>query len=120
MRILVTLLIIIGSSFSMIAQEVNPNQNKQGDFFVYWGWNRSAYTNSDIRFYGDNYDFTIDNAVARDRQTPFSAYDYFNPTRITIPQFNARVGYFVTDRYSISIGSDHMKYVVDSDRKRHV
>jgi hypothetical protein len=116
MRILVTLFITIGSSFSMIAQEVNSNQNKQGDFFVYWGWNRSAYTNSDIRFYGDNYDFTIDNAVARDRQTPFSAYDYFNPTRITIPQFNARVGYFVTDRYSISIGSDHMKYVVDSNQ----
>ena len=32
--------------------------------------------------------------------------------RLTIPQTNARIGYFFTDNYNISIGLDHMKYVV--------
>jgi len=31
---------------------------------------------------------------------------------MTIPQTNLRIGYFINDHYNISIGLDHMKYVV--------
>jgi hypothetical protein len=34
---------------------------------------------------------------------------------MTIPQTNFRMGYFVNDHYSVAIGVDHMKYVMDQD-----
>ena len=35
---------------------------------------------------------------------------------MTIPQTNFRMGYFISDHYSIAIGWDHMKYVMFQDR----
>jgi hypothetical protein len=116
MKQVIIFLVIINSICFAQAQELSPLQNKKGDFFMYWGWNRGFYSTSDIRFSGEDYDFTIQDAIAHDRQTPFNTYDYFHPLRITIPQFNARIGYFIKDNYSISIGADHMKYVVDSNQ----
>ncbi|WP_422897644.1 hypothetical protein [Polaribacter staleyi] len=92
-------------------KQTNKITNK-GKFFLYWGWNRANYSNSDIHFTGKNYDFTLHDVKAKDRQTPFSFNDYFNPGRITIPQNNYRIGYFLKENYTISIGVDHMKYVM--------
>lgn len=92
-------------------------QNNKGSFYLYWGWNRSAYTNSDIQFKGNDYNFTIQKAVAHDRPSEFDGFKtYFNPVRLTIPQVNYRIGYFITDKIDISIGVDHMKYVVDENQ----
>jgi len=88
----------------------------KGKFFVYWGWNWANYSNSDIRFKGEDYDFTLSNVRAQDRQTKFSVNDYFNPANITIPQTNYRIGYFFKENYTISIGVDHMKYVMIADQ----
>lgn len=52
---------------------------------------------------------------ATDRQTPFGMI-YFDPVLFTIPQYNARLGYFFKDNWSISIGMDHMKYVMVQDQ----
>lgn len=103
--------IISFSSFSQ-KKEIKKTSNK-GKLFFYWGWNRASYSNSDIRLTGENYDFTLKNVEARDRITPFTL-DYLHPTKITLPQTNVRVGYFLNDHYTISIGVDHMKYVVKS------
>ncbi len=114
---IVSLLMLIASA-SIIAQEKNEEivQKKKvtnkGKFFVYWGWNWASYSNSDIRFKGANYDFTLQNVKAQDRQTKFSFNDYFNPGRVTIPQTNYRIGYFFKENYTVSIGVDHMKYVM--------
>lgn len=93
---------------------VKDNYYKKGNFFLYWGWNRAAYTTSDIHFTGDNYDFELSDVVAKDRQSAFDAKLYFNPSTITIPQYNFRIGYFFHDKYNISIGADHMKYVMQN------
>lgn len=42
--------------------------------------------------------------------------DYVNPGRMTIPQTNAKIGYFLTDNYLLSVNLDHMKYVMHQDR----
>jgi 3-isopropylmalate dehydratase small subunit len=86
---------------------------EKGRFFAYWGWNRETFSTSNIHFRGADYDFTLDKVVAHDRQTDFGI-EYFNPLRISNPQYNWRVGYMISDHFSISIGWDHMKYVVDS------
>jgi hypothetical protein len=95
-----------------LAQETRPARK----FYVIWGWNRSAYTNSDIRFHGNQYDFTLSKVVAHDRQTPIAFDPYLSPGRITIPQTNFRLGYYLNDHWSITAGVDHMKYVMDQDQ----
>jgi hypothetical protein len=85
--------------------------HNKGKFYFYWGGNRDSYTKSDIHFKGDNYDFTVYNAIADDKPKGWHI-DYVNPGRMTIPQTNFRMGYFISDHYNISVGLDHMKYVM--------
>lgn len=94
--------------------EVKP-LSKKGQMFVFWGWNRAGFTNSDIRFKGADYDFTLENVVAHDRPSPLSL-DYVNPGSLSIPQFNFRLGYFIKDHLALVIAQDHMKYVMDQDQ----
>lgn len=89
---------------------------EKGKIYMYWGWNRGWFTNSQIHFHGNDYDFTLDDVIAKDRQSKFSFNDYFNPGRITIPQYNFRIGYMVNSHWDVSIGADHMKYVVQQNQ----
>ena len=96
------------------AQDLNTSPSsayKKGDFFLTWGYNWSWYSNSDIKFKGDHYHFELKSVKAADRPTRFTAENYFHPSNLTTPQYNFRLGYFVSDRYSISVGLDHMKYI---------
>jgi len=51
----------------------------------------------------------LNQGVAKDRQTPFSLNAYLNPTLITIPQYNFRIGYFISKNYDISFGVDRIE-----------
>ena len=90
--------------------------HQKGNAFAIWGWNRASYSNCDLSIKGADYDLTFYNISAHDRPTEVSYYNYLKIDRITIPQTNFRVGYFVKDNFSISIGVDHMKYVMDQDQ----
>lgn len=99
---------------TVTAPEKYTAHNK-GKFFVNWGGNREQYSKSDITFSGDGYHFTLDNVNAHDKPKGVHV-DYVNPARMTIPQTNFRMGYYFTDKYSISLGVDHMKYVMYQDQ----
>ncbi len=113
---LIVLLLLLGCSYPTFAQH-NRMKKKESDakgtLFGYWGYNRSAYTKSNIRFVGPGYDFTMAGATAHDNQAKLNAHDYLSPSSITIPQFNLRLGYYFKDHWSISLGYDHMKYIFD-------
>lgn len=98
---------------SLVTPEKYTAHNK-GKFYVFWGGNRGYFTNSDIHFTGDNHDFTISDVPAHDKPKGWHV-DYINPGRMTIPQTNFRLGYFINDHYNISFGVDHMKYVMYQD-----
>ena len=104
-------------TLSLFSQETIQNQekytaHKKGKFFISWGGNRETYSKSDIQFKGTDYDFTIYDVSAHDKPKGWHI-DYINPGRMTIPQTNLRVGYFVNDHYSVALGVDHMKYVMN-------
>ena len=82
----------------------------KGTLFGYWGYNRSKYTKSNMRFVGPGYDFTLQGAKAHDNPSS-EAQTYFNINTITVPQFSARVGYYIKHHWAISFGYDHMKYI---------
>ena len=105
------------SYIAAFAKEKPKNNNvNKGKFYLYWGWNRSIYSVSDIHFKGVDYDFILSKVVAKDRQSRFSIPLYFNPTTVTIPQYNNRFGYYINEHYSISMGEDHMKYVMKTNQ----
>jgi len=93
--------------------------HNKGKFYIFWGGNRESYTRSDIHFKGSNYDFTVYDAYADDKPKGWHI-DYVNPGRMTIPQTNFRMGYFINDHYNISIGLDHMKYVMRQNQTANV
>jgi hypothetical protein len=115
--------VLTGLFFSFIIQPclsqstAHKSPYKKGVFSIYWGWNLSDFSRSTIQFSGENYDFELKKVKATDRQSPFDPAVYFHPQRMTIPQYNFRIGYFIADRYQLSFGADHMKYVMVSDQK---
>jgi len=118
MNILFSITVLLFTTFSLFAQEepeVESEGNK-GKIYFYWGWNRGGFSNSDITFSGSDYNFTLKEVVANDRPTSFDAKTYFAPGSATIPQYNFRIGYFITDNYNISFGIDHMKYIMKQDQ----
>jgi hypothetical protein len=74
--------------------------SRKGDFFLQAGFNWTGYGRSDINFDGPGYDFTLEDVRAKDEpyKMPF--------------QYNIQGGYFITDKYSIALGFDHMKYIM--------
>ena len=115
--------ILFGFFFNLLAQEEikveKYTAHNKGKFFVSWGGNRESYTKSDVTFTGKDYNFTIDNMAARDKPKGWHV-DYINPMRMTIPQTNFRLGYFVSDHYSVTVGVDHMKYVMTQNQIANV
>ncbi|AEH01624.1 hypothetical protein [Lacinutrix sp. 5H-3-7-4] len=107
--------------FSFSQEEVltKYTSSNKGKFYISWGGNRETFSKSDIRFEGENYAFTVKDASAKDKPKGWHI-DYINPTRITIPQTNFKLGYFINDKYSISLGVDHMKYVLVENTTKSV
>lgn len=110
--------LITFSGFSQNTEDITPEKytaHNKGKFYIYWGGNRDSFSKSDIHFAGNGYDFTLYDVTAQDKPKGWHL-DYVNPTRMTIPQTNFRMGYYITDKYNISIGVDHMKYVMFQDK----
>ena len=118
--LMVVLTFCVFSQYTFSQETVeNPEKytaHNKGKFYIYWGGNRETFSKSDIRFKGADYDFTIHDVAAHDKPKGWHL-DYVNPARMTIPQTNLRIGYFINDHYNISIGFDHMKYVMYNDRR---
>jgi len=117
--LMVVLTFCVFSQYTFSQETVeNPEKytaHNKGKFYIFWGGNRETYSKSDITFSGNGYNFTLNDVTAHDKPKGWHV-DYINPGRMTIPQTNLRIGYFINDHYNISIGVDHMKYVMYQDR----
>ncbi|MFI5148206.1 MAG: hypothetical protein ACHQRM_00620 [Bacteroidia bacterium] len=92
--------------------ETRKIYKRKGTLYYYWGYNRAAYTHSDVHFHGKGYDFTITDIAASD-EPGYPVNTYYDPGLFTCPQYNQRFGYFLSDKLFITIGHDHMKYRAD-------
>lgn len=118
-RLLLTLTLLFGINKIQCQTQIADlaNDKKTKKFYAYWGWNRSWYTKSSITFKGDNYDFILKDVVAKDRQSAFTIKNYFSPKLFTVPQYNFRFGYQIKEKYDLSLGIDHMKYVAQNGQE---
>lgn len=87
---------------------------------VSWGYNRAAFTRSTLHFKGPGYDFSLNNVTGHDRPSGLKSGDYTHITRISIPQYNYAVGFQITDRWGVTLGMDHIKYVMDDNQTSHL
>lgn len=113
LKTLLTLILLLSTMIGF-SQSTDSLKNRKHNFYFFWGYNRSAYTKSDITMKAQNYEYTLHNVIAHDRPSPFDPNIYFNPKWLSIPQFNVRVGYQLNKKWWLSGGYDHMKYVVDA------
>lgn len=110
------LLLVLSLNLFTLGVFAQSGISKKGQFQFEWGYNLSWYTKSDIHFTGDQYDFTLSDVKAKDRQSKLDWDPYFRINQLTIPQYNVRAGYFINNKYNITVGWDHMKYVVVQDQ----
>lgn len=101
----------LASSQSVWKKKKQKVSHAQGTLYGSWGYNRSAYTKSNMRFVGPGYDFTLAGAKAHDNPSPLSSGYYWKINHFSVPQFNARLGYYFRHHWAISFGYDHMKYI---------
>ena len=106
---------LIGLSFIGPKKAIGQDSTKH-EFFLFWGYNRSIYSKSDITMNGDGYNYTLRDVEARDKPEEFDPKVYFNILTLSIPQFNIRGGWRFKNNWSITGGYDHMKYVVKTDQ----
>lgn len=95
---------------------LSQTTSRKGDLYFYWGYNRAFFSESNIYLKGPGYAFTLYDVKAKDRPTPVGKV-YFRPQTISIPQYVYRLGYFLRDRWHLSFGLDHLKYVVTENQK---
>ncbi len=89
----------------------------KGSLYSLWGWNRGFYTHSNISFKGQDYDFKLRSVKAHDKLLlPVNFHNYLEFARMTIPQTDFKIGYFIKNGLSLSAGFDHMKYVMTQDQ----
>lgn len=116
----VLLFTLVGFSFAQSSDAAK--KRTKGTLYGSWGYNREWYSKSDIHIKNDgdvnqqnakgNYDFTIHDAKASDRDDFDQIGDIGN---ITIPQFSFRIGYMFNDKHDLGIelNYDHAKYIVN-------
>jgi len=113
------------SQSNQIIEKMEDDQIKKknfnpGQIYFIWGYNRGWHSKSDATFTTADGTFTVHDAHGNDRPSPFDPKVYFNPATMSIPQYNFRLGYQLTPKWSIEAGMDHMKWVFDMNRTYEV
>jgi hypothetical protein len=80
------------------------------EIFISWGFDRCMHTNSDMIFRTPDGNFTVKNAIAKDRQSPFSLRLYLFST---VPQYNVDIGVMFNSKWGMELNINHMKWVFD-------
>ena len=120
-KIFKIIIVLFISSVSFGQERLSYSDKKKGQLSLSWGWNRAAYTKSNINLKGSDYDFKLYKVSAHDRPTfPINYHNYLQLSRLTIPQTNLRISYFIKDNLAVSFGDDHMKYVMDQGQTVHI
>jgi hypothetical protein len=86
------------------------------EIYISWGYHRGYHGVSDVQFKTPDGTFTVHDAVGKDRPTPFTFDEYFNPKNISIPQYNLEIGFMFNSKWGIELQHDHMKWVFDNKR----
>ena len=103
----VLILLLFLSPFDLSAQrKTKLNTNGQGTLFGGIGFNRSYYSKSNLHFKSTEFDFHLKRTPLFD--TPNANNGYFSSDGFEALQFNAQIGYFIKNKWALSLGFDRL------------
>jgi hypothetical protein len=125
------LLVLISVFFSCnyFSQNDSIKVKKKHQWYASWGYTKCWYSKSTIEFKDlsgkyhpatdkyNYYDFKVHNVTASDRTDFDKIKDVIN---FTIPQFVARVGFKINEKWDVELNYDHAKYLVDDGQRTRV
>jgi len=100
------------SKFARFRSSRHKNTHEAGTIFFSWGFNRSFYTDSRMKFSGKGHNFELSNIKAEDNQSNRFSGNFYNPLDWTKTQYNIKLGYYFKNKWSMTIALDHMKYQI--------
>lgn len=92
------------------------NTAGQGTFFMYFGYNRSAYSSSTIDFVSPNYNFSMANVAGTDNPNDGSISKYLSSDGFETLQFNVHMGYYIKPKWAITFGVDRLNYFMTNNQ----
>ena len=79
------------------------NTNGQGTLFAQVGYNRSAYSNSNVALNGNNYDLVLNNTIIKDNLEGKGMGSFLSSSS---PQISIKLGYFIKPKWALTLGFD--------------
>jgi hypothetical protein len=116
-KILLFLLLISAfCSPAMAQRKKKVNTAGQGTFFMYFGYNRSAYTPTTIDFVSPNYNFSMENVAGTDNTNDGSIANYLSADGFETFQFNVHMGYYIKPKWALTFGIDRLNYFMANNQ----
>jgi len=100
-------ILLFSSGFTYSQRKTKLNTNGKGTLFGNIGYNRSVYSSSDVNFSSTNYEFVAKGMSFSDNEEEVGIGKYFNSSS---PQFNFHLGFFVANKWAITLGMDRLNY----------
>ncbi|HZH86294.1 MAG TPA: hypothetical protein VFD77_03185 [Brumimicrobium sp.] len=96
--------VILGCTHPLLAQRKSKlNTNGQGTLFAQVGYNRSAYTSSDVQFKGNSYSFYLRGTEIKDNEEAKGMNEFFSSSS---PQISIKLGYFIKPKWALTLSFD--------------
>jgi len=107
MRYIILLFASILMSTPLYCQrKTKLNTNGQGTLYGGLNYNRSYYGNSNLNFTGSEFEFNLNKASLHDN--PNFNSPYFHSDGLEYFQFSAQIGYFIKNKWALSLGFDRL------------
>jgi hypothetical protein len=108
---------IIGVVLLLAQAEVRAEESSR-EWYFSWGYNRNYWAPSDIHVSqpGLGNDFTVHDVKGED----FPQFDQIFSTDFSVPQFNFRIGRFISHSIAIELSLEHSKYTSAPDQNARI
>lgn len=111
MRYSFILILLLIPLMSMAQRKKKRVSYAEGTLYGSYGYNWTSYSKSNLRLQGNGYDFTLLGLRAHDLPESYNPLTIFDQSKTSVPQFNARLGYYFWNHWAISVGVDHLRYI---------
>ncbi|MBI1836992.1 MAG: hypothetical protein HYR91_06975 [Flavobacteriia bacterium] len=109
-------LTLLFTTFDVDAQYKKYKKKKvsyaKNTYFLYWGYNRSYYSKTDLVITASNYTITYKDALANDQPAPLNFKNYLSLHPVINPQYSFKAGYYFKEHWALTIGFDKFKYLL--------
>jgi hypothetical protein len=106
---------MLGCIHPLLAQRKRKlNTNGQGTLFAQIGYNRSAYTSSDVELNGNNYTLLLRETAIKDNTEAEGMGKFFSSSS---PQISIKLGYFIKKKWALALSFDRYNtFFVDNQQ----